>query len=437
MMMPERERNKMTDKKKIDEAVTLNVSTQQGEMSSSTSFTAEDTAALVDLLKNAGIQSQMFNGPASLSIDVQEKNGAMSSTIQAPDLRSIMHLLEPEFQAAGDPDFVPDEQEIEPLDAVEPETGAVDATFDADGNLTLDTGEVEEEADYDYRTHDVHPSEYAGKADKKPVQPNTKSVPARSGDNPLAETDEMAKPKYRKAYRAYPPFGVVITDQDGEVVAGPFDDERHANFDLAVLNGADPADLFADDDVDGPGGGELSEASGDPFKAEYDSKTGVYNVVDANGNIVARNVSNSGGAAMSAAASWNHKYKTGQITDTDIALGSDWESVYTGMWKHKSLPLAIDDNSGEIELFNLAGVDHIDDAEVLGSFSTVDELNDFLSTYQVEESAGEEYAGVADKDIVQPSTKQVPARSADNPIAEEPKSFRDYVREAEERKLGN
>ena len=89
--------------KKIDEAVSLNVTTQQGEMNSTTTFTAEDTAALAAMLKNAGIagNSTAFNGPATLTVDVSENGGTMNTTIQAPDLRSIMRLLEPEFEATA------------------------------------------------------------------------------------------------------------------------------------------------------------------------------------------------------------------------------------------------------------------------------------------------------------------------------------------------
>lgn len=192
----------MTDKTKLDEAATLNVAHTEGEMTSNTSFTADDTAALAELLKNAGIagSSAHFNGPATLTVDNPE--AGMSTTINSPDLRSIMQLLEPEFQAIGDidsseiPTDMGDDSVIEPV--VEPEMEIepevvptdVDMGMDLEGpademEFSIGDDEVEEEAEYDHRTHDAHPAEYAGVADKKIVQPTTKPVPARSGDNPI------------------------------------------------------------------------------------------------------------------------------------------------------------------------------------------------------------------------------------------------------------
>lgn len=289
----------MTDKKKLDEAAILNVQTNNDGMTGETTFVADDALALVQLLKSAGIQSQQFNGPATLSVEVQQGTASMTSRVSAPDLRSIMTLLEPEFQMAGDmesgiEDMTPEQPEIAPEEPVEgpaDDAGAVDATVDADGNLeladpemgddqdapvmeneeddvfdildyvcglvakgetegsegfdhgydladlfwkavpyekdnfdpdqaamdevmalaggspddygfypddnrqvavvyavkTVSSEEVEEEADYDYRDHGAHPAPYAGKSSKDVVQPDTKAVPAKSGDNPLRE----------------------------------------------------------------------------------------------------------------------------------------------------------------------------------------------------------------------------------------------------------
>lgn len=212
----------MTDKKKLDEAATLNVSTEQDGMTATTTFTADDLVGLAALLKNAGIESAQFNGAATLSVDAGGQGGAVSTMIQAPDLRSIMQLMEPEFQMAGDmmagvadmgaemepemvdapvPAEVPMDAPESPVEGPMDDMDAVDATVDADGNLALADPEmdmepaadveleddIEEEADYDYRDHDVHPAPYAGKASKDIVQPATKAVPARSGDNPIQE----------------------------------------------------------------------------------------------------------------------------------------------------------------------------------------------------------------------------------------------------------
>lgn len=198
----------MTDKKKLDEAATLTVSCENNGMTSNTTFSADDATALAELLKNAGIagNSAIFNGPATLTLDVEEKGGTMSSTINAPDLRSIMHLLEPEFAEVGDIDTsdLPAEMDdddivdpvIEPEVAVEPEAelevvpAEVDMGMDLEGpademEFSIGDEEIGEEADYDFRTHDAHPEEYAGVSDKKIVQPETNTVPARSGDNPI------------------------------------------------------------------------------------------------------------------------------------------------------------------------------------------------------------------------------------------------------------
>ena len=212
----------MTDKTKLDEAATLNVSTEQDGMTANTTFTADDLVGLAALLKNAGIESAQFNGAATLTVDAANEGGTVSTMIQSPDLRAIMQLMEPEFQMAGDmmasmddmgsdmepemvdapmPAEVPMDAPVEPVEGPMDDAGAVDATVDADGNLTLVDPEmdmepasdveleddIEEEADYDYRDHDVHPHAYSGKGSKDIVQPETKAVPARSGDNPLAE----------------------------------------------------------------------------------------------------------------------------------------------------------------------------------------------------------------------------------------------------------
>jgi hypothetical protein len=304
----------MTEKK-LDEAVSLNVSSTDGELNSSTTINAASTMDLVTLLKNAGIKSAMFNGPATLtaSENIDDLN-SMSTTINAPNLRAIMNMLEPEFQAVGDMEAqvadmgaeMDDDHIVDPAPVEEPvtepemvpaEEPCVDCAADVDMGMDLEgpveeqalnenaedfvyefmeeklvgsqgceeeengygetariawttvtpeefaqfgedgageeahdrcmalggdtTGfedhmaqfmpndydveggmdltkpalyfvawiseEMEESAEYDYRTHEVGPEEFAGKASKEIVQPATKSVPARSGDNPLAE----------------------------------------------------------------------------------------------------------------------------------------------------------------------------------------------------------------------------------------------------------
>jgi len=200
----------MTDKKKLDEAASLNVTTEENGVTANTTFTAEDLAGLAALLKNAGIagSSTAFNGPATLTVDQNSPTGGVTSSICAPDLRSIMQMIEPEFQAIGDqeaamaaaaelPAEMDDDHIVDPAPVEDPVANVEPVNVDLGGDLTIDDLddnmeapvdlEVEEDADYDYRTHDVHPEEYEGTADRKPVQSDTKTVPARSGDNPLDE----------------------------------------------------------------------------------------------------------------------------------------------------------------------------------------------------------------------------------------------------------
>ena len=253
--------------KKIDEAVSLNVTnTGEGGVTSNTTFTAEDTVALAIVLKNAGLagNSNSFNGPASLTIDHTENGVTMNSTVNSPDLRSIMKLLEPELQAAGDLESgIEDMAQDAEVPAEEP---CVDASCDmaepeVDMGVDLDKPVIESdgsdgwyvEASYDY-TEDYQDHQqaiedeagicddsgagdgvrdlgwyvaseeearnlvsaimaladtipgltatcwasnemdesttmvpYPGAADRRPVQPKTHYVPARSGDNPLSE----------------------------------------------------------------------------------------------------------------------------------------------------------------------------------------------------------------------------------------------------------
>jgi len=149
----------MTDKKKLDEAATLNVSNADGDVNSNTTFNAEDLPGLALLLKHAGVKSAMFNGPATLTVDEQTPTGSVSSSIAAPDLRTIMSMMEPDFQAAGEMDDIvsdtaadmepemgdnvvdpaPEEPAEEPMG----DTGAVDAVVDDEGNLTLADESIE------------------------------------------------------------------------------------------------------------------------------------------------------------------------------------------------------------------------------------------------------------------------------------------------------
>jgi len=221
----------MTDKTKLDEAAILNVTADVDGMTSETTFVADDAVALAQLLKSAGLESAQFNGPAMLSVEVAAPGGSVTSRVSAPDLRSIMNLLEPEFKAAGDLEAAMADdlaaQDIEAELSAEPEMDAVDASasmdpnalelepelddtvdavVDADGNLSMSADEeldgLGEEADFDYGDHDVHPTEYEGVSDRTPVQGDTKVVPSRSGDNPMKGFKDYFKETSERNYVA-------------------------------------------------------------------------------------------------------------------------------------------------------------------------------------------------------------------------------------------
>jgi hypothetical protein len=248
----------MTDKKKIDEAAILNVSTTENGMTGETTFVADDAMALARLLKTSGIESSRFNGPAMLSVDVSQPAGSVTSRIQAPDLRSIMRLLEPEFQAASDldtnmvddlaPQTAQDSIEIENPEIVDQaQADELDATLDVDVDMGVDLDEpVDETADLDYRDHDAHPVEYPGMSDRPVVQPITDATPSRSSDNPLKTfqeyVEEANERKKRKsglpAFGTWYPVGFRHDDQDNG---------QDTSDDLGFDVGGD--DMFAEDDL--------------------------------------------------------------------------------------------------------------------------------------------------------------------------------------------
>lgn len=91
----------MTDKKKLDEQAILNVQNSANGITGETTFVADDMVELARLLKTAGVDSAMYNGAASLSVETNQGTGSVTSRVNAPDLRSIMNLLQPEFQQIG------------------------------------------------------------------------------------------------------------------------------------------------------------------------------------------------------------------------------------------------------------------------------------------------------------------------------------------------
>lgn len=143
-------------KNKIDEAVTLIMSGSGADGVNVESVVhADDLVELVGILKNAGVASSQFNGPASLTDDSED--GCMT-TISSPSLRQIMTILEPVFKAVGDMESGEescqdcDQSVEEPVDVPVGET----AEYDHGHNVTSRKGS----------TYDA-PASLPGNADRK------------------------------------------------------------------------------------------------------------------------------------------------------------------------------------------------------------------------------------------------------------------------------
>lgn len=68
--------------------------------------------------------------------------------------------------------------------------------------------------------------------------------------------------------------------------------------------------------------------------------------------------------------------------DSDV---KDWHEVYTGLYKHNQLPLAYDDNSGEVVLYDITDASSLENADLVNSFATVEEMNDWIKANLKEE----------------------------------------------------
>ena len=260
-------------KKIIDESVSLSFSNTlpDGTITNST-ISAEDLVELVAMMKNAGIQSADYNGPASLFDDGADTG--ISTSVGSPSLRSIMQLLEPVFQSLGDaeaevmdqPEVALDNPEM-PNDTMSSDDGCVDAVVDNEGNLALVDDDIEEDADYDYRSHDVHTSEYPGPGGKTIVQPKTKMVPARSGDDPIEEADDTlendsklvdAATQAKEASKAGFVQHVNSTGNGSYTLSDWYDDNTVVSYSNGrCISGNDPLENEPNTDMDNGDSGDL------------------------------------------------------------------------------------------------------------------------------------------------------------------------------------
>lgn len=165
----------MSDKKKIDEAVTLTLNSEENGMQGSLTINANDEAELVQIIKNAGLSN--MQGSAS-TLTVNSPDGKLSSTIQSPDVRSIMQLLR-----------VTDENH--PVSDV----------------VTTDVamGESAEDNDYGTEMSSRKGEVYAGVTSRPgTARADVRDVPARSGDNPLTFKklkEYLDEVEYHKSHR--------------------------------------------------------------------------------------------------------------------------------------------------------------------------------------------------------------------------------------------
>jgi hypothetical protein len=354
--------------KKIDEAVSLNISNSNGDMTSNTTITAADIPELAQVLKNAGIagNSAAFNGPATLTVDVQEGGATMTSTINSPDLRSIMNLLEPQFAAMSYSDG-DDDHMVDPIDPNGPEAASKEVDMGSD----LVDPKIGEEANYDYRTNETDPQEYAGIASRTVVQPDTKRVPARSGDNPLSE--------------------------------GPFEDKLKTKFPDTEEGAIAFLDFMSTHDMDGATAKPDSMVDGVWLVTHKGGKSIVYlNDMDFEDVDVSEQVTES-------------PYKPGGSEEFDT-----WIEDETHPQGEVEVTVHYDWDSGDFD----TGLDHMPVASMGGTLDL---------TAVVVKSTGEDIIDRIDQKTMDRIRQEAVDHSTNQFHQEEsvsPKSFRDYVEEA-------
>lgn len=89
--------------------------------------------------------------------------------------------------------------------------------------------------------------------------------------------------------------------------------------------------------------------------------------------------------------------KAGQMDESEEAPESDWDEKAIGLFKHKFLPLAYDDNSGEVVLYDIDGAGSLDDAEVVGTFDNAQEMQTWIAN-NLKEGVADHYRGLVEND---------------------------------------
>lgn len=364
--------------KKIDEAVSLNVSSSQGEMTSNTTFTAEDTAALAVMLKNAGIagNSTMFNGPATMTVDAVEGTSSMSTIIQAPDLRSIMQLLEPEFAATAD------------IDAAVDDFNDAEATAQAQADAALDSIEIAPEGPVDAQDDMA-----MGMDACVDVDTDMDFVDDQMGDidAPMdaGETGPIIKENMEDDF---------------------FEMYGEDNLDYARQN---PNEIMTADDESWTTGAIFVPANSLTGLSDENEDGDDEDLQDVMIARIAESIGQSiGDYSMTC---WLHYDE--ETGDPDLSV----DNLFWVGWELEEEDDEEEDDDYEDDLDD----DDLDHGMSLGRHT--DESVDY--DYRDHDVEPKPYAGVADRKPVQPKTKQVPARSGDNPLEEdvgETFSFRTY-----------
>lgn len=157
----------MTDKKKLDETATLTVNTEEAGLTGNTTIVADDIDELAQIMKRAGLDKDQgaLNVVTSANLTVSSPDGKMTTTMSSPDIRQILALMssQPEVTLS---DEVP-AQDVSDMEA------------------PMESAEVNDYgSDLTSRKGDIYPG-----SDSRPGTARTPTVPvpAKSGDNPLAE----------------------------------------------------------------------------------------------------------------------------------------------------------------------------------------------------------------------------------------------------------
>jgi len=440
----------MSDKKKLDEAATLNVSNADGDVNSSTTFSADDLPQLALLLKHAGVESAMFNGPASLSVDQQTPTGTVSTSIQAPDLRSIMNMMEPDFQAAGDmedavndtvSDMEPETPEIAPESPVEEpidDTGAVDAVVDDEGNLALADESIEpvlenSEDDFYEEMDRFDPSNLTQEMGTdfiggtyQDYDVAYKQVPA-GVEISEADEDDLIEELMRFADKPEGPDMVcwVHLDENGDPdtsvpntlvvgwAVGDGDGDDEDEDDLEEASDADLQTFEVSVECAWEAGNDEDE---DEYEDEDDDASGGWST---HWETIYKKIQAATWQEAKAMAEAEIKHYGGDVDPQ----GAMFEMMDNG-WEEGNTGSSMTEEHG-IWVMNIVQNDRM-------VYVKEDLTEEADYDYREHDVHPKTYTGLGSRDIVQPDTKRVPARSSDNPMPES-KTFSDYVREAQER----